>query len=216
MPPIEQLQAELASAKSAVEQIVQSQSLKGFDEADQLVLLLERKLAAARNEEHAVPIDFPIQWDVGAPCPHVFMNEQRAFLAFYVREDDPNWDGTYVRVVDPADGSIARLALVEFKLCSSVKLGSPNDEVQSGHPLEGKGLEGYRAQEVKNSQWIATVQKINSVHPQYRPASWSDQHHYIFWFHDSAFECIATGFSVERFETTWPELMQTICKRLFT
>ena len=35
----------------------------------------ERALAAARNEAHAVPPEFPVQWDVGAPLPHPFIVE---------------------------------------------------------------------------------------------------------------------------------------------
>jgi hypothetical protein len=216
MDNISELETELARANDALSKVIQSRSMQGWTEADQAVLLLERRLAAAKGEEHAVPLDFPVRWDCGAPCPHLFANDYKTFLAFYVREDDPDWDGTFVRVVSPADGVNARLALVKFDGCSSARLGTPNDEVFSGHPLHGKGLEGYTAQEVQNSNWIAELQQINSVHSQYRPERWRDRHHYIFWFHDSTFECIASGFSVERFEGTWRDLMNIVCERMLT
>ena len=82
-------------------------------------------------------------------------------------------------------------------MCVSAKLGDPNDEVFSGHPLQGKGLEAYAAQRVVNSRWLKEIETINSVHPQYRPAMWRDLQHFIFWFHDSTFECLARSFKVE-------------------
>ncbi len=73
---------------------------------------------------------------------------------------------------NPGDGSVESLALVEFFRCSSAKLGSPNDEVFEGHPLSGKGLDGYTAQRVMNSKWLAELEAINRVHRCYDPALW--------------------------------------------
>jgi hypothetical protein len=48
--------------------------------ADQEVLRLERRLAAAKGEEYAEPCGFPLQWDAGAPMPHLMVNDNRALL----------------------------------------------------------------------------------------------------------------------------------------
>jgi len=154
------------------------------------VLRLERELAAAKGEEHAVPLAFPVRWDAGAPLPQLLRNDYRCLLAFYVREDDPGWDGSRVRVVDPGSGEAESLALVEFAGCVSARLGSPNDEVFEGHPLHGKGLDGYTAQEVVNSRWLAELEAINGVHHYYDPAFWRRRNHPTLWFHDSTFESI--------------------------
>src|SRR5262249_28882577 len=159
-----------------------------FWEADHAVLHLERELAEAKGEEHAVPLDFPFQWDTGAPLPYLLQNDNRCFLTFYVHEPDPDWDGTYVTVKDPGDQSVESLALVEFVGCMSAKLGSPNDEVFSGHSLHGKGLDSYTAQRVVHSRWLAELESINKVHACYNPARWKALNHYVFWFHDSTFE----------------------------
>src|SRR5690242_15798907 len=45
----------------------------------------ERALAASRGDEHAVPLAFPVQWEIGAPMPRVLMNELRTLLIFVVR-----------------------------------------------------------------------------------------------------------------------------------
>lgn len=120
-------------------------------------------------EPFAVPCDFPVKWDVGAPLPFLLCNDYRTFLTFYLNEPDPNWDGTYVTVVDPASSEAASLCLVTFNNCVSAKLGHPNDEAQHGHLLAGRGAEGYTAQIVRNSPWIGEVAKINSVHPNDDP-----------------------------------------------
>lgn len=185
-----------------------------FQAADAAVLQLERELAASRGEEHAVPLDFPVRWDAGAPLPHLLRNDYRAFLTFYVREDDPAWDGTYVKVRNPAGGAAEPLALVEFAGCLSAKLGSPNDEVFAGHPLAGKGLDGYTAQEVVNSRWLTELEAINRVHHGYDPACWRRRHHYVFWFHDTTFECVAESFNVELYRESMAELLARVCTRL--
>lgn len=182
--------------------------------AEQALLAVERELAASRNEEHAVPIDFPVQWDVGAPLPQLLVNDFRALLLFRVKGPDPNWDGSYATVKGPPSEQTESLALVEFKGCTSAKLGSPNDEALDGHPLAGKGLEAYTAQLVKRSRWLAELQKINSVHSNYRRDAWQHRNHYVLWFHDKTFECIAEGFTVELHDCSMSELLAKACRRL--
>jgi hypothetical protein len=96
----------------------------------------------------------------------------------------------------------------------SAKLGSPKDEVFHGHPLAGRGLESYTAQLVRNSRWLAELQKINSVHAGYRPDAWQQRNHYVFWFHDTTFECIAESYAVELHDRSMPDLLVEACRRL--
>ena len=174
----------------------------------------ERALAAAVGEQYAVPIDFPAAWDVGAPMPCLLKSECRTFITFFMKDHDPNWDGTYVTVRNPAAALPQRIAVVEFKRCLAAKLGSPNDEVFEGHPLHGKGLESYTAQEVINSRWLLDVQAINAVHSKYNPDHWKGWRHYIFWFHDSTFECLAESFEVQEHLENLPEILAMLCQRL--
>lgn len=178
------------------------------------VLMCERELAAAKRDEYAERIEFPVKWDTGAPLPHLLMNDYKAYLTFYVDVPDPNWDGTHINVVDPSSNSIVSLVLVEFKHCLIAKLGSPNDEVLHGHPLEGKGLEGYTPLVVKNSKWISEIMTINKVHSQYREEGWKSYNHYLFGFHDTTFECIAESFSVELFNKSMGELLELVSGKL--
>lgn len=176
------------------------------------VLSLERQLAAAKGDQWAEPFGFPVRWDVGAPCPHLLVNDYKAFLIFYLSVPNPTWDGTYVTAASTS--SEASLALVEFERCKSAKLGGPNDEVLWGHPLSGRGLESYTAQMVHNSIWLAELEKINSVHRYYSHDHWIDLKHYIFWFHDSTFECLANSYTVELFDEPLDELLARTVKRL--
>ena len=185
-----------------------------FRAAQAALLVAERELAAFKNEEHAVPLELPVRWSRGAPLPQLLVNDQRAFLMFLVADVDPGWGGTYVTIKDPSSDQREALALVEFKHCTSAKLGSPNDEVFHGHPLAGKGLDGYTAQVVENSHWIEEIQRINSVHRQYRADAWDRRRHYVFWFHDTTFECIAESFTVELHRCSMPELLAMTCRRL--
>ncbi len=187
---------------------------ENYHRAREQLLIAQRALAAAKNEPYAVPFDFPLQWDVGVPLPYLLQNDYKTFLTFYLRDDDPNWDGTSVRVVDPSDSSQSDLAYVEFKMCISTRMGSPNDEVFHGHPLAEHGQEAYTAQIVVNSPWIIELEHMNSAHHNYNPGSWNELNHYILWFHDSTFECVAENYTVNTFRGTMSELLARICAEM--
>lgn len=215
------LEQQLAAARERVDAAVKALAPKHsggeweeYQEATAALLAAERALAAFKNEEHAVPLEFPVQWDTGAPLPQLLVNDHRAFLIFLVKIVDSNWDGTYVTIKNPGNQQRESLALVEFSRCISAKLGSPNEEVFHGHPLAGKGLEGCTAQLVQNSRWLAELQKINSVHACYRPDAWQQRNHYVFWFHDTTFECIAESYAVELHDRSMPDLLVEACRRL--
>jgi hypothetical protein len=187
-----------------------------YHAAHQEVLGLERQLAAAKGEEYAEPCGFPLKWDAGAPMPHLMVNDHRALLAFLLSEPDPAWDGSHVTIKSSADDRPEALGLVEFDFCTSAKLGAPNDEVFEGHPLNGKGREPYAAQRVVNSRWLKELETINSVHRCYRPESWRDRNHFVFWFHDSMFECVARSHKVETHRTSMKALLSLMVERLIS
>jgi hypothetical protein len=208
---------ELESAlRQARERVSKSRvtSLEDLNAARNAALQAERNLAAKSNEPYAVPIEFPVSWDVGAPLPYLLQNDYQTFLIFFVPDIDPDWDGSYVSVRHPGSNNCAKLAVVDFERCVCTKMGTPNDEVLHGHPLNGKGLEGYQAMSVKNSTWLKELEAINSVHSHYKPETWRGLTHYIFPFHDCTFECVARGFKVEEHQVPLPELLSDICKRL--
>lgn len=185
-----------------------------FLAASDAVLAAERALAAAKGEEYAVSIDFPVLWDIGAPLPYLLRNDNRTFVVFFLRDVDPSWDGAYVNIRRPDSPTAQKLAFVEFERCISARMGTPNDEVFQGHPLYGKGFAGYRALAVENSSWLKELERINAVHANYRPERWRELKHYILPFHDCTFECVARGFRVETRLTSLSELLFDICRRL--
>lgn len=176
-----------------------------FSAALEAFLKAQRALAAAKGEQYAVPIDVPA-WDVGAPMPHLLQNDYRTFLFFYLHETNLKSEGYYSKS--------ERLAVSIFEGCICTKMGTPNDEVLHGHPLYGKGLEGYRAMVIENSIWLKELEAINAVHRQYNPASWSELKHYVFPFHDCTFECVAQKLKVETHETSFAVLLSETCLRL--
>jgi hypothetical protein len=218
---VTELKSALESAQMRLKRAVQALApkhkggeLKEFAAAQETLLEAERALAAAQNEPHAVPIEFPVQLDTGAPLPYLLQNDYRTFLVFFLRDVDPEWDGTYVNIRRADNPSPSNLAVVEFKRCICTKMGTPNDEVFRGHPLTGKGFQGYCPLQVKNSPWIKELEAINSIHRGYKPESWRNLNHYIFGFHDSTFECVAESFVVGVRATTIPELLAEICGKL--
>lgn len=188
--------------------------IEEFRASCEAVLQAERNLAAEKGEEYAVPMEFPVSWDEGAPLPHLLQSDYRTFLSFYLQDVDPGWDGANVGVRDPSDPFVEPIALVEFERCICTKMGDPNVEVLRGHALSGKGLAAYQAMSVKNSAWLKEVEDINAVHSWYKAELWRDFSHYILPFHDSTFECIARGFKVEVLRLPLSDLLAEVCRRL--
>lgn len=130
--------------------------------------------------------------DVGAPLPAVFASEDALHLVYLVADAVPNWGDTPARVLSQIS-SHPNVAIIRFDACTHM-FGPPNDEAFQGHPLAARGLRPYAVWEVENSSWIRKLERINSVHPSHSPEHFDDFRHFIFAFHDSTFECVATGF----------------------
>ncbi len=138
--------------------------------------------------------DLP-QSSVGAPIPIIVEDEHRTIVAYYVQQSDPDWDGTTVRAVGP-DSDDELVAIVKFNSYATM-FGPPNDEAFSGHPLAARGLHPCGFFEILDSSWIRGLERMNSVHPYHRKADFLARYrHFVLSFHDTTFECIASGFEV--------------------
>lgn len=160
-----------------------------------------------RSAEKVVALEGFPQSSVGAPCPAIVATEHSLAVLFYVEEPDPNWDGTYVRMLG-VESSGEPSAVVTFERPSIHTFGPPNDEAFAGHRLASKGLRPYGAFEILNSQWIRQLEKMNSVHPRHDPKMYMEgKRHFILTFHDTTFECVARGYSIELARASIKELL---------
>lgn len=170
---------------------------------------------AGLSETKAVKIDLGVLWDGGAPLPHLVSNGPTAVLIAHSSEPDPDWDGTYVRIVSPSDSEPDWFVVLTFTGCASVRFGSPNDEALHGHPLATYGPSEYRAHKVMNSPWLEEQIRANSVHPYHSEARWRELTHYFLVFHDETFEALAQTVHAERRRGTLAGLL-TDAARGFT
>lgn len=149
---------------------------------------LERSTASELGLPYAQPVDLGVKWDADTPRP-VLLSSLRTFVVFYLSVRDPVTGRTNPRLRGPrADHGIG---VVEFKRMTSIKIGSPNDEVVRGHPLWGSGLEFYSAHEVENSSWITELMEVDRAHERFDESLWSGRRHFLLTFHDETLECVA-------------------------
>ncbi len=167
---------------------------QAFSEAREAVLDAERVLARSRGQQFAEVIDLGAVWDRGAPLTHFISNGSQTVIVCRAKNTPADWDGRSVRVVSAQDSDESPLIVFTFDLCFSTRFGYPNDEVLSGHALYGRGLDFYQAHLVHNSEWIEEIDRINSVHPNFRPV---EAQHYLLAFHDETFEVIAEKIDVQ-------------------
>ena len=138
--------------------------------------------------------DFP-PMETGDPCPSVMSDQSRCVLGYGLRQN-VDWNTTKVEEMEPQ-----RVAVVQFNGYVSHIFGTPNEEVISGHPLRGRGLNQYGFFEVENSSWLRAMEKVNSVHERHDKEKFmSAFRHFIITFHDSTFECIARDYDISVFE----------------
>lgn len=143
--------------------------------------------------------------EAGAPLPTILSNEHHVYLIFYIENHDPNWDGSSIQARSEDDEGIATIKFHQF---SQFKFGYPNNETIQGHPYYRLGLEACAMHKVTESDWIKELIKMNSVHPYHSDEQFSKSEHFIFYFHDSCFEIIAEGYTVE--ENTATSMRQEI------
>lgn len=108
----------LATAQDRVKQLGGS-DLESWRAALDELHQAEREVAAERGEQHAVIIDIGGAWDIGAPMPHLIAGPSSVFIVCYAREDDGNWDGTYVTMRSPSDEPAPPPQLGECRPASS-------------------------------------------------------------------------------------------------
>jgi hypothetical protein len=78
----------------------------------------------------------------------------------------------------------------------------PGNETIDGHPYYKLGMQSCSFYELRNSDFIKSLQDIDKVHPEYNPESWKAYKHYIITFHDNMFECIAKDFEIREENTS--------------
>ncbi len=164
-----------------------------------------------RITEKLIQIKGVPQSSVGAPCPLVYATEFDMYVTYYLEAHDPDWDGTYAKVVDPNTTGEPSL-VVKFEKVLAHYFGAPNDEAIGGHPLADKGLEPYSYYIVDNSTWLDKHEKMNRVHPYHKKEHYQNYKHYIFTFHDTALEVIAEKYSFNISNLSLKDNLQEIIK----
>ena len=150
--------------------------------------------------------------DIGAPIPVVLASEYKVHLLFYISKPNPGFDGLSVHIRDESED--IDVALITFTNYASYKFGMPNDEAIEGHPYYAFGLSPYSFFEVKNSDWIKQLEQINSVHEHHNKELFNKYKHFIFFFHDSNFECVAESFIVDKLDMTMRQAVEKIACEL--
>lgn len=209
----EELLAELEHAREAVDTALRAlvaaasnpqganEERRALDAAELTLGALYRELATVSGEEYVVPLALGFRPEAAVSGAFVLQDEHRTFLTFNAMGNGP--DGRAVR---------RGTAVVEFQGALSTKFGLPNDEALRGHPLHGRGLDFYSIGEVLNFRWAREAERQNRVaFPNARP--WGVRH-FVLTFHDSTFECLASGLAFELTTRTHSEVVADLYAKL--
>lgn len=147
--------------------------------------------------ERARVIVWEPKWSAGDTCPVVLASGRSLTLLYNV-------------ALEEEDG----VGVVTFHRERAHRFSGVNDEVLSGHPLYGKGLEFYGAHEVDDSSWLKELQTVHSVHARYDPTRWNSVKHYVLCFHDDMLEVLAEGVTIEKRSGTVKEVLSGLVPEL--
>jgi hypothetical protein len=166
----------------------------------------ERKLAAAKGEAYAKPIDVGCVPSVSGSGEFFLQSElSNAFLIFRAVAKDKDSAGKY---------AVVGWAVVRFERCEQSKFGYPNDEALPGHPLYGKGFSGHGVFEVINSTWEQTLRDQNRIaFPNTPPWPWQLKH-LIFPFKENVLECLVKNFEVRIENRPFAELLAEVTAKI--
>lgn len=171
-------------------------AMAAYDEQGEV----ERKLAAAKGEAYAKPIDVGCVPSVSDSGEFFLQSElSDAFVIFSAVAKTKDSAGKYADV---------GWAVVRLKRCMQSKFGYPNDEAFPGHSLYGKGFSGHGVFEVINSNWERTLVEQNKiVFP--KTTSWNLRH-LIFPFKENVLECLVKDFELKIENRSFAELVAEV------
>jgi len=176
---IADLEKELALATEHVEKTLASrESITKRTAAFDRLAKAQRALAAAKGDEYAAPFDIGFVPEAAVSEPTFFETERVSLLAFSAVRQMPDW-----RRED------ADYGLVEIVHCFTSAFGTWDEELRR-HPLSSKGLCGYGVYEIVNSGWKKVLCERGGLYFPGTPGP--TQRHFVFTFHDSTFQCIAS------------------------
>lgn len=144
-----------------------------------------------KHKKELIEIESLFWMDTGAPSPQILSNDSELLHMFYALDEN---NEQYSE--DDSVNYDEKVIFIKFKRCSKYTFGGPNDEALHGHPYYKLGLGRYAFYELKNSDYIKSLQEINKCHDRYNPKNWTNLKHYILTFHDNMFECIAEDFEI--------------------
>lgn len=137
------------------------------------------------------------EMDLGSPSPTILSNDNELFIAFYAdRESSSTIPQERNTVFDTG------IVALKFKTYLKYTFGLPGAETIQGHPYSKLGMKSYSFYELKNSDFIKSLETIEKIHPYYDSTKWEKYKHYILTFHDNMFECIAQDFEIREENTS--------------
>jgi len=147
--------------------------------------------------------------ETGAPLPFILSDEHHLEVIYHISgADEDRFSDKYDYVIEEEGEGIVAL---RFQHCLQHKFGYPNEEALHGHPEYKMGIKYFCCVEFPDSKWAAEIEKQNEAHPNHQRGMYSNHRHFIFPFHDTTLECLATGFEVRTYKA-WQH--QVLLERL--
>ena len=191
---IEKLEEELVKASKQLREVQaeRGSTARQLDAFDRLAKA-QRALAKAKGEEYAAPYDIGFVPEAAVSEPAFFQTERASLLTFSAVREKANW-----RREDAGYG------LVEIVHCCTSSFGGPGDEDIEKDPA-------YGVFEIVNSRWKRLLSEHGGLYFPGTPGP--GQRHFVFTFHDSTFQCIASDLRCMTLEPPFENVLAEVRKR---
>jgi hypothetical protein len=149
--------------------------------------------------EQVVALDLGVTWDPNAPEALLLSDDiGRTALALNPHHDDQD----------------KRCVVLVWSGVHSARMGDPNDEAFSGHPLYGSGLSDVLwAGVVRDSAEVVALEARNRVHADHDASRYETLAHHVLLLKECVVEVIAERVTVDRLEGTTFDALRAVITR---
>ncbi len=154
-----------------------------------------------KDKEKVVELTGVPQPNAGASLPVIFCDEFQLKLAYLVHKTDNESIDDAAAVTVNQDSASKELIIIEFSSFCVYSFGIPNHRPINKQQFENTiyPLGIFR---IENSSWISALEKEESSSLTFTRKRVLSCQHFIIYFQNSTFECIAEDFEIRREQNT--------------
>ncbi len=150
------------------------------------------------DPDRVISLDLGVSPEAAVSGGLLLQTESSVFFLFNAMRDG-----------DDGRSTDAGTAVIGFDAPLATRFGHPNDEVRRRHPILGEV--SYGVFEIAGSSWLDEARRLTQK--TFPGAALTGVRHFVITLHDSTFECLARGLSLDVHEGGYESAFRQIAAK---